>query len=288
MRRGFGTRVRVRLGRAMPVSVAHGELVVEILGAGSGHPTASRDTSSLLVGSAEGWTAVECPGSIVHKLEARSLTMCSLRRLILTHKHIDHVYGFPHLVHAMAIEGERKEIHLLAPAETLAIVEDMVTVHELADDWYPVVCRTEIPVAEPSELLCLPDLRITATGVAHTCDTVALRFETQAAAVCYSSDTRPCAAVTRLATGADVLLHDCGGPHRLRSAFSASHSSARDAGNVANDAGVRKLVLMHLGARDEATLKECQLEAQTAFGGPVDLAIDGMRLVFPGSGKCRV
>jgi ribonuclease Z len=266
----------------MSVSVAHGELVVEVLGAGSGHPTATRDTSSLLIGSAEGWTAVECPGSIVHKLEARGLTMGSLYRLILTHKHIDHVYGFPHLVHAMAIEGQRKEIHLFAPAETLAIVEEIVAVHELVDDWYPVIRCTEIPVTEPGEILSLSGLRITTTGVAHTCDTVALRFETEAAAICYSSDTRPCAAVTRLATGADILLHDCGGPHRLRSAFSAGHSSALEAGNVATDAGVGKLVLMHLGARDEATLKECQLEAQTAFGGPVDLAMDGMRWVFPG------
>ncbi len=271
----------------MPVSVAPGDLVVEILGAGSGYPTGSRDTSSLLVGSAEGWTAVECPGSIVHKLEARGLSMDLLRRLILTHKHIDHVYGVPHLVHAMAIEGLVEEIDLLAPAQTLATVAEMVAVHELADDWYPAIRSTEISTAGQSELLRAPSLRITATGVAHTCDTLGLRFETEAAAVCYSSDTRPCAAVARLATGADILLHDCGGPHRLREAFSAGHSSAREAGIVAAEAGVRKLVLMHLGPRDENILKECRLEAQAIFGGPVDLAMDGMRWSFSDHRKRR-
>ncbi len=269
----------------MLVSVTPGDLVVEILGAGSGYPTSSRDTSSLLVGAAEGWTAIECPGSIVHKLEARGLSMDLLRRLILTHKHIDHVYGVPHLVHAMGIEGRVEELNLLAPGQTLATVAEMVAVHELTDDWYPAIRLTEISAAGQSELLRVPSLRITATGVAHTCDTIALRFETEAAAVCYSSDTRPCASVTRLATGADILLHDCGGPHRLREAFSGGHSSAREAGIVAAEAGVRKLVLMHLGARDENILKECQLEAQAIFGGPVDLAMDGMRWIFSGGGK---
>ena len=175
----------------MLVSVTPGDLVVEILGAGSGYPTSSRDTSSLLVGAAEGWTAIECPGSIVHKLEARGLSMDLLRRLILTHKHIDHVYGVPHLVHAMGIEGRVEEIDLLAPAQTLATVAEMVAVHELTDDWYPAIRLTEISAAGQSELLRVPSLRITATGVAHTCDTIALRFETEAAAVCYSSDTVP-------------------------------------------------------------------------------------------------
>lgn len=262
-----------------PVSVDHGGLVIDALGAGSGYPTAVRDTSSLLVGSAEGWSVVDCPGSLVHKLATRALPLEALRRLILTHDHVDHVYGFPHLIQALAIEGRADEVDVLAPAQALATIDGMLRVHGLTGDRYPKVRHVEIRVGEAIEVLRTEGLTITASATEHTRDTVALRFETATASVCYSSDTRPCAAVTRLAAGVDILLHDCAGPHRLRDAFSASHSSALEAARVAAAAGARKLVLMHLGARDEDILKECQAEAEAALGRPVDLALDGMRWV---------
>ncbi len=260
----------------------HGGLVVDVLGAGSGYPTALRDTSSLLIGSAEGWTVVDCPGSLVHKLAARGLPLEALRRMILTHDHVDHVYGLPHLIQALAIEGRADQIHLLGPGQALATVEGMLRVHDLVGDCYPEVCQTEIPIGEGSEVLRTEDLRITSSPTEHSRDTVALRFETAWAAVCYSSDTRPSEAVTRLAAGADLLLHDCAGPHRLRNAFSANHSSALEAARVAAGAGVRMLALMHLGPRDEDILQECRAEAEAEFGRPVDLALDGMRWLVPG------
>lgn len=263
------------------VSVDHGGLVVDVLGAGSGYPTAVRDTSSLLIGSVEGWTVVDCPGSLVHKLAARALPLGALRRIILTHDHVDHVYGLPHLIQALAIEGRADEVHLLAPGQALATVEGMLRVHNLIGDRYPEVRQTEIPMVEATEVLRTEDLRISASPTEHTRDTVALRFETAAAAVCYSSDTRPSEAVTRLAAEVDILLHDCAGPHRLRDTFSGSHSSALEAARVAAAAGARKLVLTHLGARDDDVLKECRAEAEAEFGGPVDLALDGTRWTVP-------
>ncbi|MCH7825073.1 MAG: ribonuclease Z, partial [Acidobacteria bacterium] len=160
------------------VSVDHGGLVVDVLGAGSGYPTAVRDTSSLLIGSAEGWTVVDCPGSLVHKLATRALPLDALRRLILTHNHVDHVYGLPHLIQALALEGRADEIHVLAPGQALATVEGMLRVHGLIGDRYPEVRQTEIPLGEASEVLGTEDLRITASATEHTRDTVALRFET--------------------------------------------------------------------------------------------------------------
>ena len=264
------------------VSVDHGGLVVDVLGAGSGYPTAVRDTSSLLIGSADGWTVVDCPGSLVHKLAARGLPLDALRRMILTHDHVDHIYGLPHLIQALAIEGRADEVHLLAPGQALATVEGMLRVHHLIGDRYPEVRQTEIRIGEASEVLRAEGLRITASATEHTRDTVALRFETATAAVCYSSDTRPSEAVARLAAGVDILLHDCAGPHRLRDAFSASHSSALEAARVAAGAGVRMLALMHLGPRDDDILEECRAEAEAEFGRPVALAVDGMRWVVPG------
>ncbi len=258
-----------------PARIGREELVLHILGSGSGLPTAERDTSSLLIGAHEGWSLIDCPGSVVQKLAQRGLRPHQLRRLLLTHDHVDHVYGFPHLLQALAIAGGCDSLLVVAPKQTLDTVRAMVRTHGLEGDRYPRLDLDEIPLTEDAAIVAAEGLSIRTTPAAHGRDTASVRFETGSAAVCYSSDTRPSEAVERLARGADMLLHDCAGPHRRREEFGVSHSSAREAAQVAANAGVGGLVLMHLGARDRAELDECVEEAQATFAGTVIAAHDG-------------
>lgn len=261
-----------------------GTLRVHVLGCGSGYPTAERDTSSLLIGAPDGWTLVDCPGSVVHKLARLGVAPADLRRVILTHNHVDHVYGLPHLIHALAIAGRRDHIEVAAPRQTLGTVAAMMAAHGLEDARYPQVKGIEIALEEGAEIGAAAGTRIRAAPAAHGRDTVAVRFDAAEASVCHSSDTTPSVAVVRLARGADMLFHDCAGPHRLKGGFAASHSSAREAAEVAADAGVGTLVLMHLGALEGAVLEECVREAESGFSGVVILPHDGAAWVLPSTG----
>ena len=260
---------------------------MHVLGCGSGYPTAERDTSSLLIGAPDGWTLVDCPGSVVHKLARLGVAPTDLRRVILTHNHVDHVYGFPHLIHALAIAGGHDHIEVAAPRQTLGTVAAMVEVHGLEDDRYPQVEGIEIALEEGAEISKEAGTRIRVTPAAHGRDTVAVRFDTGEASVCHSSDTTPSVAVVRLARGADMLFHDCAGPHRLQGGFSTSHSSAREAAEAAADAGVGALVLMHLGALEGAVLEECVREAESGFSGVVILPHDGATWRLPSTAGQR-
>jgi ribonuclease BN (tRNA processing enzyme) len=157
----------------------------------------------------------------------------------------------------------------------------MVRTHGLADEHHPGLQMIEIDLLEEAEIFALTGLRARAAATAHSRDTAALRFEIDGAVACYSSDTRPCDAVVRLARDADILLHDCGGPHRLRGTFSEGHSSALEAAEIASKAGARRLILMHLGSRSEEELEESLGEAAAAFAGPVTLAEDGTTWRLP-------
>jgi len=256
-------------------------LEIHVLGSGTGLPTAERDTSSLLVEAPDGWTLIDCPGALVHRLARLGLRPGDLRRVILTHNHVDHVYGFPHLMHSMGIEGTVASLVIHAPAQTLETVASMSRAHSLAGGRYPKLDVREIELGEDTEVVAGAGLRISATPTLHGRDTVALRFDTETASFCYSSDTRPSPAVQGLARRADLLLHDCGGPHRLRDEFTINHSSAREAAAVASAAGVARLSLMHLGSRTDEDLAECLTEAQAGFDGPVALARDGECYVVP-------
>jgi ribonuclease Z len=263
-----------------------GELLIDLLGSGSAVPTAERDTTSLLIGAPDGYSLLECPGGIVHKLARRGLRPADLRRLILSHDHVDHVYGFPHLMHALAISGERAPLEVAAPAQCLHTVRAMVAAHRLDRPHYPPIREVEIALREGFALPGSGATRIRCAPAQHGRETVSVRFdgtgEGTGASLCYSADTRPCEALARLARGADVLLHDCGGPHRLRERFGESHASAREAGQAAANATVGRLVLLHLSVSEPTLVEECRREAADAFGGEVMVASDGTRWCVAG------
>ena len=68
----------------------------------------------------------------------------------------------------------------------------------------------------------------------------------------YAVDTRPCAAVIRLASGSDLLIHDsCFAESAATKAQEYGHSTAAEAGTVAKRSKSRKLALFHISAMYE-------------------------------------
>lgn len=250
-------------------------LTVHVLGSGSGRPTARRDTTALLIDAPDGWTLVECPGSIVHRLASRGVDLAALRRLILTHNHVDHIYGFAHLVHAMAVQGNCPPLRLYAPEQTLVTLRRVVAAFALEGPRYPSLSMTRIVLQADAELLDEAGTTIRTTPASHGRDTVTIRFEAMGMALGYSSDTRPSDGVSSLCRGVDFLFHDCGGLHASAAEFGDQHSSARQAGEVAAQAQARQLGLIHLSPAAEQDEAALVAEAQGAFDGSIRVCQDG-------------
>jgi ribonuclease Z len=96
-----------------------------------------------------------------------------------------------------------------------------------------------------------------------------------------TGDTRPCAGTVAAARGADLLVHDSTfGDAEAGRAAETMHATAREAAQVARQAGVGRLVLTHLSTRydrDPAPLLE---QARAEFGA-VEVASDGLTLELP-------
>lgn len=72
--------------------------------------------------------------------------------------------------------------------------------------------------------------------------------------IVYANDTRPCKEVIELSRGADVLIHDCTFANDLADkAAESGHSTPSEAAEVAKQAGVGQLVLVHISPRYKDT-----------------------------------
>ena len=95
--------------------------------------------------------------------------------------------------------------------------------------------------------------------------------------VAVSGDTRPCAATAEAARGADLLVHECTfGDAEGARAVETTHSTAREAGRVAREAGVERLVLTHLSTRYDADPSSLLWQASQEFPGAIEVARDGL------------
>jgi len=96
--------------------------------------------------------------------------------------------------------------------------------------------------------------------------------------IVYITDTRPCKAAIKLAKNASILMYDCTfDSSKEEKANEYGHSTADEAATVANKAGVKTLVLLHVSAiyEDATPLLD---EAKRLFPNTV-LASDMMRLL---------
>ncbi|TGV73282.1 MBL fold metallo-hydrolase, partial [Mesorhizobium sp. M00.F.Ca.ET.158.01.1.1] len=109
-------------------------------------------------------------------------------------------------------------------------------------------------------------LKVTALRVDHppVTDCFALRFEHGGKSVVFSADTAFFPPLADFAEGSDILVHEAmleegierlvartGNGARLREHLLASHSFAEEAGRIASDGGVKRLVLNHLIPADD-------------------------------------
>jgi ribonuclease Z len=216
------------------------ELIV--LGTAASVPDADHDTVGLVLRGPDWAVLIDCGGSPLHKLARIGVTREEIQAVILTHRHADHIYGLPMLVQGLWLGGREPPLPVHGPAEVLSVARRLLALFNLDErddmfrlEWHPV------PLREGQSLLKVDNVRITSAPAVHgDAQTIALRFDNldSGRSAVYSADTEPCAAVARLAAGVDLLLHEATGSYH-------GHSSAAQAAEVAREAGVQRLALIH-------------------------------------------
>ena len=212
-----------------------------LLGTTGYHPNDRRHTPAMLLPASgvllDAGTAMYRAGRY---LQTRELD------IFLTHAHFDHVIGLTYLFDVVRDHPlDRVRVHALA--EHLSAVEE----HLFAPAMFPkrppyesCPLRGDVALAAGGRLSWFP--------LAHQGSAVGFRLDWPGHSMAYVTDTtaKPDAEYVKKIAGVDLLLHEChyddeGAPW----AGPTGHSSTSQVAQVARQAGVGKLVLIHINPR---------------------------------------
>lgn len=212
------------------------------LGTAAAVADARHENTSLAIVAENRLLLIDCPGNPVTRMQQVGIELTNrLTDLVLTHFHPDHVSGFPLLLQTLWLLGRTAPLHIYGLDFTLRQAQRMLNLYdwETWSEMFPLVYH-ETPDQEMHLALDAADLRLYTSPMSHYVPTLGVRVELYAArrSLAFSSDTRPCPALTRLAQDVDLLIHEATGPH-------TGHSSAAQAGETARQARAKELHLIH-------------------------------------------
>ncbi|MCC7082959.1 MAG: MBL fold metallo-hydrolase [Burkholderiales bacterium] len=266
---------------------------VVLLGTGSPRPCADRAQPAQLIEIAGQLFVVDCGDAVTLQLARSGHEVAQVQRIFLTHLHWDHVLGYAGLVWGGWSAG-RPTLEVWGPPGTKAMHDLLFkTLHAGDVEWisnvgYARSAIESIRIHEIGEGMVYDraGVTVTATRVKHTVETYAYRFSYLGRNVVFSGDTAKCDAIVRLSSGADLLVQDtCAVYSRLygdersrkiRDALIGFHASPAQAGEMAMQAGVKKLICTHL--LPGADVDQVYKEAESEFIGEVIVGADLMEI----------
>ncbi len=218
---------------------------VSFLGTNGWYDTGTGNTICILV-QFQGYNVVFDAGNGLYKIPEHVREGDELF-LFLSHFHLDHIAGL-HVLNGMK---HLSAVKIYGPAGTRKILSRFVNIPftvPLKALPFPVTV-SELPGGRK------PPFNIHAKPLRHASLTLGYRIETDEGVIAYCPDTGYCRNAVMLAKNADLLLAECA----YRSGQTSAkwpHLNPETAARIAQEAGAKRLALVHFDASLYRTLKE--------------------------------
>ena len=249
---------------------------IHVLGAGTPTPTPNRFGSAFVVKTGSDQIMLDCGPAATHKLVKSGLWPTNINHLFFTHHHFDHDIDYPCFLLCRWDQSTGKEdiLKVYGPKLTEQITRGILDKEEglFAHDW---IARVNHPLSQrihvnrggtlprkppyvqakdvgPGKVHSGKDWEVTAASAEHVqpyLDSLAYRFETPNGSIVFTGDTQPCESVKTLAHEADMLLCMCWDEQSVmdESGEAGGQCGTEGAAKMAQRAGAKKLVLVHIG-----------------------------------------
>jgi ribonuclease BN (tRNA processing enzyme) len=227
---------------------------------------------------------VDCGYGATEQMVRAGLRPQDIRNIFITHNHPDHNIELGTLVYFAWYAGLTRPLGIYGPPPTKSIMAGyMQALKPDVDIWLDDIGHAPMgPVnvtelSKPQAVMDDGTAKVSCTLVKHTplFPSLAYRIDTPGRSIAFSGDTSPVESVVELAKGADVLVHEAiylnpnqaaaragqsgdarvdsgqrgsaiaGDAAKLLEHVISSHTPVEEAGRIAQEAGVKTLVLAH-------------------------------------------
>ena len=217
----------------------------------------------------------DCGPAATHKLVKAGLFPTQVDNLFFTHHHFDHNIDYPCFLLCRwdQAAGNGQELNVYGPTLTEEITQGIIGENGVfSPDWrarvgHPLSQQIYVnrggtlprippnPQARnvgPGDVASGKDWHVTAASAEHVqpfLDSLAYRVDTSHGSVVFTGDTQPCQSVIDLARDADMMLCMCWDDQdvMIEAGEAAGQCGTTGAAEMAQAAGVKKLVLVHMG-----------------------------------------
>jgi ribonuclease BN (tRNA processing enzyme) len=271
--------------------------------AGGPRPRTHRSAPAQVIVVDDAAYVIDCGDGVARQLVLAGVPLRTVRQIFITHHHSDHTADYGNLCWLAWTSGLASRVESWGPPPLSRMTRQFLEMNaeeialRMADEGRPALAPLIVPhdVSAPGLLLDDGRVRVTAALVDHppVVPAFAYRFDTPDRSIVISGDTRRSDSLIALARGADILVHEAmfpsavdrlvaGVPNApgLAESIRRHHTSAEDAGRVAQAAGVKHLVLSHLiPAEDPEVTEQMWLEAAARhFSGRLTVGRDLLEL----------
>ncbi len=279
---------------------------------GTGTPTnPHRFQSAILVEIGDDKLLFDAGRGAVHQLYQAEVEINRINPVFITHHHFDHINDLFDVIISSAMRGRTHALEIYGPAGTEKIVnalleqvyapdirfrlEEDKDIRRRGGSWAErpeAITRVAVRDVGPGLVAETGQWRVSADYVLHGNFTHApdfnwhclgYRIEAEDKVVTISGDTVPCDGIIKLARDADLLVQCCHLPQSLvnnplmQYLTTSILPSSGQAGIIAAEAGVKRMVLTHLSDTiTQDTFPEIRDDIRQAYQGDVLLGQDLM------------
>ena len=252
------------------------------LGTGAITPERPGDHTAMLLTHGPARILLDAGPAVMMQLDRVGVSPDQITHIYFSHHHGDHILGSPIFLfyHRMrylmgaqpTLEGWLMLMEAVYPEYLPKVADELAFLFLEEGKTEPVPAVDDISITQ-AQTQHVPELPAYAARFDFAPTDTAPAFS-----IVYSGDTTPTAAVTNLARGADLLIHEATASETLGMSNWGVHSTAREAGRIAAEAGVKALAMVH---RMPGPADVWAQEAGEAFSGRIFVPQAGDKLKLP-------
>lgn len=242
-------------------------LRLTLLGTGTIRSQDGRACTSILLESSESTFLIDCGSGSWLRLHELKRGINHIDHIFLTHFHPDHISDLIPLLFS--------RYHAISPpshAVRIYGAPGLIKLYKGLSEAFGVWMNdSRFQVTELTKPLSqISDFQVTNFALNHAPESIGYRFKKAQKVISISGDSGPCPELIELCRNADIAILECSFPDDQPDEH---HLTPSRAGQIARQAGVKKLILSHF--YPEVLRENIMLQASRNFSGEIQLAKDG-------------